>query len=120
MYTLVKTLVANNIHLSVENGNLKVKFDGKQLPQDLLSQIKANKEALIAYLSQEDGAADDRIEKAAANVSYPLSSAQKRLWILHQVDSGAVAYNMAGQATLDGSYNLENFERAINATIAHH
>ncbi|MCH2195467.1 non-ribosomal peptide synthetase [Kordia sp.] len=120
MYKLVKTLVANNIHLSVESGNLKVKFDGKQLPQDLLSQIKANKEALIAYLSQEDGAADDRIEKAATSVSYPLSSAQKRLWILHQVDPGAVAYNMAGQTTLDGSYNLKNFERAINATIAHH
>lgn len=120
MYTLLKTLVANNIHLSVENGNLKVKFDGKKLPQDLLSQIKENKEALIAYLSQEDAVANLHIEKATENVSYPLSSAQNRLWILHQVDPGAVAYNMAGQTTLDGTYNLENFERAINATIAHH
>jgi len=120
MYTLLKILVANNIHLSAENGNLKVKFDGKKLPQDLLSEIKANKEALIAYLSQEDATSNAQIEKAPANVSYPLSSAQRRLWILHQVDPGAVAYNMAGQATLDGSYNLENFERAINATIAHH
>jgi amino acid adenylation domain-containing protein/non-ribosomal peptide synthase protein (TIGR01720 family) len=120
MYKLVKKLVANNIHLSVDNGNLKVKFDGKKLPQDLLSQIKANKEALIAYFSQEDDGAESRIEIAAANVSYPLSSAQKRLWILNQVDPGAVAYNMAGQTMLDGSYNLVNFERAINATIAHH
>lgn len=120
MYTLLKKLIANNIYLSIENENLKVKFDGKKLPEELLLEIKENKEELLAYLKQQDTESHVQIEKVQESVSYPLSSAQKRLWIVHKVDEGAVAYNMAGQTALNGTFNLVNFERAINATIAHH
>lgn len=120
MYQLITKLKDHNIHLSTENDNLKIQFNGEKFPEDLLQEIKENKQALISYLSKNDSQAHQQIEVVAQSESYPLSSAQKRLWILHQVDNGAVAYNMANQTVLQGNYDVAKFEAAIKATIAHH
>ncbi|MFT5823206.1 MAG: amino acid adenylation domain-containing protein [Crocinitomix sp.] len=51
---------------------------------------------------------------------YAISDAQRRLWVLSQFDQGSVAYNMHLSVTLNGAYNIENFKKAIDATIQRH
>ncbi|MFP3577917.1 condensation domain-containing protein, partial [Brevibacillus sp. SIMBA_040] len=45
------------------------------------------------------------IPKALEAISYPLTSAQKRLWILSQLENSSIAYNMPGAVRLTGEIN---------------
>ncbi|MFT5822557.1 MAG: amino acid adenylation domain-containing protein, partial [Crocinitomix sp.] len=53
-------------------------------------------------------------------VSYAISDAQRRLWVLSQFEEGSAAYNMPSQVYLNQEINIENFTKAINATIERH
>ena len=121
MYKLLKKLADKNIHIHIENDSLKIKFNGDSLPKDVVEEIKNNKEALLSYLKGSDtNQSYQRIEKVVEEDSYPVSSAQKRLWVLDQVEEGSIAYNMPFQVALNGSYDLENLQEAIQVTIARH
>jgi amino acid adenylation domain-containing protein len=51
---------------------------------------------------------------------YHLSSAQKRLYILQQIESTSTAYNMPGYLLLADGTNVEQLERAIIKLIGRH
>jgi amino acid adenylation domain-containing protein len=51
---------------------------------------------------------------------YPLSRAQQRMWVLHQLDPRGVIYNIARAYLLDGPLDLDAFRRAIRALVARH
>ncbi|WP_253735970.1 condensation domain-containing protein, partial [Paenibacillus sp. FJAT-26967] len=51
---------------------------------------------------------------------YPLSSAQKRLFILHQLEGAEQSYNMPGAMLLQGKLERERFEEAFRGLIARH
>jgi len=52
--------------------------------------------------------------------SYPISNAQKRLWILSQVEKGSIAYNIPFSTVLQGAYNITRFAKAIDTVIERH
>lgn len=121
MYKLLKKLAEKNIHIHLQNDNLKIKFNGDNLPKEIIEEIKNNKESLLKYL-RENGTDEkyQQIETISIDESYAVSSAQKRLWILDQVDGGSIAYNMPFQVMLNGAYNIDNLQKAILATIERH
>ncbi|UHA73547.1 non-ribosomal peptide synthase/polyketide synthase [Paenibacillus sp. 481] len=51
---------------------------------------------------------------------YPVSSAQKRLYVLHQLEGAEQSYNMPGVMQLEGQIDKERFEYAFQALIARH
>ncbi|WP_338552864.1 amino acid adenylation domain-containing protein [Paenibacillus sp. KS-LC4] len=51
---------------------------------------------------------------------YPVSSAQKRLYILQQLDGAEQSYNMPGIMKLDGILDRERLEEAFRLLIARH
>ncbi|WP_157261699.1 non-ribosomal peptide synthetase, partial [Paenibacillus sp. A3] len=51
---------------------------------------------------------------------YPLSSAQKRLFILHQLEGAELSYNMPGAMLLEGTLDRQRFEEAFRGLIARH
>ncbi|MGE5343976.1 MAG: non-ribosomal peptide synthase/polyketide synthase [Candidatus Omnitrophota bacterium] len=51
---------------------------------------------------------------------YPLSSAQKRLYILNQMDRDGVGYNIPSFFVLKGEINKDKFERTFNRLIQRH
>ena len=51
---------------------------------------------------------------------YPLSSAQKRLYILSEADRDNVGYNMPGVMTVDGDIDVQRFEDAFKKLIVRH
>ncbi|WP_159882308.1 non-ribosomal peptide synthetase [Paenibacillus puerhi] len=51
---------------------------------------------------------------------YPVSSAQKRLFILHQLDGGEQSYNMTGMLLLEGKLDVPRFKEAFHQLIERH
>ena len=60
------------------------------------------------------------IPKVIKRNSYPLSAAQKRLWILSQLDEGLIAYNMPMAVKIEGAINKEIFKAAFDQLLARH
>ncbi|MES1159718.1 MAG: condensation domain-containing protein, partial [Bacteroidota bacterium] len=51
---------------------------------------------------------------------YPLSSSQRRLWVLSQFEGGSIAYNMPGAYVLNGSLNLAALTHSFTTLIGRH
>ena len=60
------------------------------------------------------------IPRLESQADFPLSHAQKRLWIFQQRDSGSAAYNIAVGAWLDGSLNAAALRQALEAVVERH
>ncbi|MBN4003641.1 non-ribosomal peptide synthetase [Nostoc sp. LPT] len=52
--------------------------------------------------------------------SFPLSFAQKRLWLLYQLNPDNAAYNIAQAMRLKGQLNVSTWERSINEIVRRH
>jgi fengycin family lipopeptide synthetase D len=60
------------------------------------------------------------IEASPVKEFYPLSHAQKRLWILSQDKGNASVYNMPVPLLLEGRVNLQCLKQAIHAIVERH
>ncbi|RKP54146.1 amino acid adenylation domain-containing protein [Cohnella endophytica] len=61
-----------------------------------------------------------RIEPTTIQEYYPLTSSQKQMYVLKQIDPNAVAYNMSSIWMLEGQLNLEHLEHAFRHLINRH
>src|SRR5690242_9866360 len=105
MKKLLKEIRDNNILLEVTGGELNIFAGTADIAPELIVQIKENKEHLIRWLlahEQDDTSVGISIPPAAPADSYPLSCAQRRLWMLDQSQHLKGAYNMPGVYVLDG------------------
>ncbi|MFB6363476.1 amino acid adenylation domain-containing protein [Paenibacillus elgii] len=73
--------------------------------------------AVIEGLRQQTFAA---IPVAPVQSYYPVSSAQKRLYVLQQFEGGETSYNMPGVMLLEGALDRERFEEAFRGLIRRH
>ncbi|WP_445013544.1 amino acid adenylation domain-containing protein [Paenibacillus oleatilyticus] len=73
--------------------------------------------AAIEGLRQQTFAA---IPVAPVQLHYPVSSAQKRLYVLQQFEGGETSYNMPGVMLLEGALDRERFEEAFRGLIRRH
>lgn len=66
------------------------------------------------------------IPSAREQEFYPMSSAQKRLYILNELEGAGTAYNMPGVVLLEGNIDAVRFEQAFKELVkdmrlcAHH
>jgi amino acid adenylation domain-containing protein len=60
------------------------------------------------------------IPKAAEAEYYPLSHAQRRLWVLSQMGEGSTAYNMPVALLLEGSIVVEAFQVVLGLLVQRH
>ena len=76
--------------------------------------------ALAEYVRNTDQSDYGRIEPAVTQASYALSSAQRRLYVLHEVEPESTRYNMPGVVELAGKVDADRLEQAIRSVIARH
>lgn len=72
------------------------------------------------YISRVDKKAYSLITTAKEREYYPVSSAQKRLFVLNQLDAMSTAYNMPLFMRIEGELDQEAFERAFQDLIQRH
>nr|WP_314491734.1 non-ribosomal peptide synthetase [uncultured Chryseobacterium sp.] len=118
MYELINKLKQNNIKVSVVGENLELDFPENFNAESIINEIKENKEALISYIGKASQIRKE-IPKIDEQEYYPLSHAQRRLWIIDQLADDKRMYNVPmihSFKTLD----VEAFERALLGILARH
>ncbi|TWI82139.1 FkbM family methyltransferase/HAD superfamily phosphatase (TIGR01681 family)/FkbH-like protein/amino acid adenylation domain-containing protein, partial [Chitinophaga japonensis] len=77
-------------------------------------------EALSGIIAAADTVAFEALEKVAEQPYYEVSHAQKRLWILDQMESDSGAYNIPGAYVIKGRPDKDILENALNLLVARH
>ncbi len=75
---------------------------------------------LSAYIKSKKQGLFTPIEPVEEKEYYALSSAQKRLYILHQMDEGSTSYNMPYVLQLEGEVDKNKLEVIFQRSIARH
>ncbi|HJT73674.1 MAG TPA: amino acid adenylation domain-containing protein, partial [Chitinophaga sp.] len=121
MENLLRRLKENNISVSLDKSDLKVKFNGAGLSDTLIRELKDNKVQILEYLTKlSKDKYTASIAPAPESGHYPLSSSQKRLWVLSQLEEGNIAYNMPGVYVFEGKLDQAALTKAFNTLIARH
>ncbi len=77
-------------------------------------------EELAKEIRSKDPSAYIPIEKVPDAEHYPVSNAQRRLWVLSQIDADSAAYNMPGAVVLEGKTDRNALEQAFAEMICRH
>ncbi len=75
---------------------------------------------MAAFIASQSSITQTHIEQAPASESYPVSSAQKRLYMIHQIDSSSINYNMPIILEVNGKLDLELFRSVIQQLAERH
>ncbi|HEY8919155.1 MAG TPA: condensation domain-containing protein, partial [Chitinophaga sp.] len=108
-HSLKATRLASQIH--------KV-FDVKVDFNDLFTLVVLEEQARL--IDEGKQTAFVTIPAAAPQAAYPLSSSQRRLWILSQFEGGSTAYNVPAVYVFEGALNYNALMLAFDMLIARH
>lgn len=121
MIEFITILNNNNINVQLKGEELEVSFDEEEIDVTLLQEIKDKKSELIDYFKKYVNQSEyQKITPAKKQQSYSLSNAQKRLWIISQMEGGSVAHNLPDFIQFDGNFDIQSFEQAIDNLIERH
>ncbi len=122
MNELLLELKEKNIDINVEQGKLKLKVPKGLDIQGVIKRIKENETELISLIEKRArfNGKSNTIERAPAKEAYQLSSAQKRLYILHEYDKASLSYNNPSVTRLKGALNKEQFSDIFNKLVKRH
>ncbi len=108
---LLHQLRTLHIEVTVVDDNLKLSGRREALTADLLQEIRQHKTDLIACLTSES-IRFSAIPKANPKDRYAVSSAQKRIWLTHQINNSGQAYHMPFVCRISGPLNATVFGQA--------
>ncbi|WP_019712400.1 plipastatin non-ribosomal peptide synthetase PpsC [Bacillus subtilis] len=77
-------------------------------------------EGLATVIREGTDSPYEAIKPAEKQETYPVSSAQKRIYVLQQLEDGGTGYNMPAVLELEGKLNPERMERAFKELIKRH
>ncbi len=123
MNKLLSKLKKLNISIDLINDKLDVVAPKDIMTEELLNEIKEHKEDLIKFISAQKNSV--RVEYTPINLlgtkeDYVLSSAQRRLWLLSQINESNTAYNMSSTFRITGELDIESLEKAFETLIERH
>ncbi|MGX5439996.1 amino acid adenylation domain-containing protein [Bacillus thuringiensis] len=72
------------------------------------------------YIKGKETSIYSTIKKAEEKQFYNLSSAQKRLYILNQIEDSGITYNLPAVMQMKGHFQFDTFEKAFKALIDRH
>ncbi|BFH13822.1 hypothetical protein J6TS7_53130 [Paenibacillus dendritiformis] len=93
---------------------------GIEMPLREVFQYPTIEQMAEAITGKEHHAVYRSIPIAEESACYPLSSAQKRLYILSQLEGGELSYNMPGVLEMEGALDRERLEEAFRQLIRRH
>ncbi len=125
MKELLRKINENNIFLEIADGELKGYSKDQQIDADLISEIRANKQGLLDFLSgnRQHGLGGKfmlEIPVASPAENYILSSSQRRLWLLSHLEGGNSAYNIPGTYVFETDVNTSLLSKAFLTLIERH
>ncbi|MFW9877545.1 MAG: condensation domain-containing protein [Candidatus Thorarchaeota archaeon] len=118
---LLATLNTLNIKLEIISDNLKILSPTGVLTEELKIKIKENKDQILNYLrSIEIFSTTQIINNFEKKDFYKLSSSQKRLYFMQQVDLNITSYNMPYIIRVEGNIEIDRLAVIIRKLIIRH
>jgi amino acid adenylation domain-containing protein len=121
---LYKRLRELNITVDVTDGRLDLQAPKGVLNNELLDEIKMNKEQLIgwitAYKEQKQGLSQIPSIPVQADGHYLLSANQRRMWMFSRFEEGSSAYNIYGACLLEGELIKEELDSSVQELFRRH
>lgn len=123
MVKFLSKLKELNIRVWVENDSLRYKAPQEVMTAELLAEIKSRRTELINFLKQVN--TYETIEPAPEQEDYPpgcypASAAQKRFYILHQIEGIQTSYNLSGGALIEGKLEPKRLEETFQKLAGRH
>ena len=110
------------INIQLVDERLDIQAPKGVLTPDLVNEIKQHKADLIsfitAYKTKKDGFS--AIAKVEERENYPLSSSQRRMWVVSQFEDASIAYNMPGVYAFEGNMSKDAMEYCFDQLIERH
>ncbi len=124
IFSILSKLKAKGIYLALDasGANLEAKGNLKSLTPGDAALIKQYKPELIGFLATagKTTAATPAITPVAIQESYPLSSAQQRLWVLSRFEEATAAYHMHGVYIFEGELDKAALAKAFTTLAERH
>ncbi|MGX5686870.1 amino acid adenylation domain-containing protein [Chryseobacterium cucumeris] len=98
--------------------NINRQFEVKITFKEIFSNTTL--EDQVKIILQAKKSSYQKITKAQEQSSYPLSSSQRRLWLLSQFEGGNTAYNMPSVFEITGDFIIAYLENAFSDLIERH
>jgi len=118
---LIKDLRQANVRLSLRDSDIEINTLGGTVSEAVLEEVRQHKARIVAYLKKSlNTVGFSRIEPVNVRDGYPLSSSQRRLWVLSQVEAGGAAYSIPGIYVFEGNVNPAGIAHAFRAVIERH
>lgn len=119
--TLISKLNELNISLKLEGEQLKVSASKESLTEDIIKEIQQHKQEMIIFLkSIGNDSSYESIKAQEYKEYYPLSSAQKRLYVLQKTEGDVVNYNLPIILKLEGNLNIEKLKEVFRKLVQRH
>lgn len=117
---LLSRLKELEVQLRLKDDKLSITAPDGVLTEDLIAEIRSNKELITGFLKNIEQATFRKIPLAEESPYYELSPAQKRMWLLEQKGLGQLTYNMFYVYTLEGRLNKTALSGAFEALVERH
>ena len=75
---------------------------------------------LATHIRESTHSSHQMIERAPAQPWYPASAAEKRLYIINQIDGAGISYNIPAVYAIEGTPDLKKFAKAIRSLVNRH
>jgi amino acid adenylation domain-containing protein len=122
LITILSNCRLKGIHIAIDDSGNNIKINGniKALSDLEKETLKKHKDDIISFLKKAGNGTYTPITPLKEQAYYPLSSAQKRLWVLSQFEQGNAAYNIPVITVFEGELDKDALTRSFNRLIARH
>ncbi|MFA8435575.1 MAG: amino acid adenylation domain-containing protein [Marinifilaceae bacterium] len=117
---LLAELSKNKVKLGVEQDKLKIRIPKGIVINHLIDAVKHRRDEIIAVLKNTQYEKEFLIEAIEHRDYYNLSSAQKRLYLLQQLNPEAITYNMPYVIPLRKEVRKESIQKIVDQLLARH
>ena len=120
---LIIDLNKKSVTIKAEGAQLKVTGNTMALTQDDKDRITTLKPYILLFFKEHMNLLTSefyQINLAEKHTWYPLSSAQRRIWVLSQYENGNAAYNMPGAFEFGGELDWASLLYAFESLIKRH
>ncbi|CDZ24038.1 hypothetical protein CCDG5_0919 [[Clostridium] cellulosi] len=117
-----KNLLNLHIKLWLDKGSLRYKAPKGVVTSDILKKIAARKDELISLLKaqEEKQILFSPITPVEEKEYYPLSAAQRRMFVLNQLDKESTAYNTTLALKIEGDLDESRLTQVFEKLIQRH
>ena len=117
----ISSLRDKDIIVSVQNESIAVNASKEVLTSEVVADLKSRKEEILNFFKSVQKAKKFvSIPKAKEQLYYPLSSAQRRMYFLYELDKEGVSYNIPSFYRVSKDLDLARFDKTIKEIVQIH